>query len=63
MKFKIELRGDFISVLKFIYTLEQSFDDARLIHFHMSSEKDPVTNKTDLTTTLLIQNYVQKVYQ
>lgn len=61
--FKIELKGDFISILKFIYELEQSFDDARLIHFQMSSEKDAVTNKTDLTTTLLIQNYVQKVYQ
>ncbi len=61
--FKIELRADFISVLKFIYALEGSFDDARLIHFKMSSEKDPVTNKIDLTTTLLIQNYVQKVYQ
>ncbi|MDF3026956.1 MAG: hypothetical protein K0S23_1263 [Fluviicola sp.] len=61
--FKIELKGDFISILKFINTLEQSFDDARLIHFQMSSEKDPVTGKIDLTTTLLIQNYVQKVYQ
>lgn len=61
--FKIELRGDFISVLKFIYELERSFEDARLIHFLMSAEKDPVTNKTDLTTTLLIQNYVQKIYQ
>lgn len=59
--FKIELQGDFISVLKFIYSLEQHFDDARLIHFQMNSEKDAVTNKTDLTTTLLIQNYVQKV--
>lgn len=61
--FKIELQGDFISVLKFINELEKSFDDARLIHFEMNSEKDLVTNKTDLTTTLLIQNYVQKVYQ
>lgn len=59
--FKIELQGDFISVLKFIYSLEQHFDDARLIHFQMSSEKDVVTNRTDLTTTLLIQNYVQKI--
>lgn len=61
--FKIELRGDFIPVLRFINELEKSFDDARVIHFEMNSEKDLVTNKTDLTTTLLIQNYVQKVYQ
>ncbi|WP_300661792.1 hypothetical protein, partial [Fluviicola sp.] len=61
--FKIELQGDFIPVLRFINELEKSFDDARLIHFEMNSEKDLVTNKTDLTTTLLIQNYVQKVYQ
>lgn len=60
--FKIELKGGFIAVLKFINQLELYFDDARLIHFQMSSEKDPVTQKTDLTTTLLIQNYVQKVY-
>lgn len=60
--FKIELRGNFIPVLKFIYELEGAFEDARLIHFQMISEKDPVTNKTDLTTTLLIQNYVQKIY-
>lgn len=61
--FKIELQGDYLSLVKFIYDLEHAFNDARLIHFQMESKKDPVTNKTDLTTTLLIQNYVQKAFQ
>lgn len=57
--FKIDLKSDFISVLKFIYLMELHFDDARLVHVHSELVSNPETQKNDLITTLLLQNYVQ----
>ena len=58
--FKIDLKSDFISVLQFIYLLELHFDDARLVHMHSEIKENLQTEKDDLITTLLLQNYVQK---
>lgn len=57
--FRIDIKGDFISQLKFINALEKEFEDARLIHTHFELKKDLVTGKNELITTLLLQNYVQ----
>jgi hypothetical protein len=58
--FKIDLKGDFLSVLKFTYLFEKKFEEARLIHTRFEIVKNPETQKNELITTLLLQNYVQK---
>jgi hypothetical protein len=57
--FRIDIKGDYISQLRFINSLEKEFDDARLIHTHFETKKDLVSGKSDLISTLLLQNYVQ----
>lgn len=57
--FRIDIKGDYLSQLQFIHALEKDFDDARLIHTHFETKKDLVSGKSDLISTLLLQNYVQ----
>jgi hypothetical protein len=57
--FRIDIKGDYLSQLRFMHALEKEFDDARLIHTHFETKKDLVSGKSDLISTLLLQNYVQ----
>lgn len=57
--FRIDIKGDFIEQLRFIHALEKDFEDARLIHTHFETKKDLISGKSDLISTLLLQNYVQ----
>lgn len=61
--FRIDIKGDYLSQLRFIHALEKSFDDARLIHTRFETQKDLVSGKSDLISTLLLQNYVQNEKQ
>ena len=58
--YRIDIKGDFISTLKFIYQFEKNFDDARLIHTQFELIQNSDNNRKELITTLLIQNYEQK---
>jgi len=57
--FRIDVKGDFIQQLRFINNLEKDFDEARLIHTHFETQKDLVTGRSYLISTLLLQNYVR----
>jgi hypothetical protein len=58
--FRIDLKGDFLSLLKFLHNLETRFNDARLIHSAYEVKKNEETGKLELISTLLLQNYVQQ---
>lgn len=57
--FKINIKGPFLSQLRFIYSLERKFNDAQLIHANTFFRKNLDLDKDELITTLLLQNYVQ----
>jgi hypothetical protein len=57
--FRIDMKGDYLSQVRFIHSLEKEFDDARLIHTRFETKKDLVSGKSDLIATILLQNYVQ----
>lgn len=57
--FRIDIKGNFISQLRFMNALERNFDEARLIHTHFETKKDLVSGNSELITTLLLQNYVR----
>jgi hypothetical protein len=58
--YRIDLKGDFISILRFINQFERHFENARLIHTQFENSKNAESGKKELITTLLIQNYEQK---
>lgn len=58
--FRIDVKGDFISLIRFMNKLELNFNEARLIHASFASDKNQETEKLELITTLLLQNYVQQ---
>lgn len=57
--FKIDLKGGFLSALKFIYQFEKLFNNARLIHTHFEVINKE-NNQNELITTIILQNYAQK---
>lgn len=57
--FRIDIEGNFIQQLLFIHKLEKQFQEARLIHTHFETKKDPASSKSNLITTLLLQNYTR----
>ena len=57
--FRIDLKGDYLAQVRFLNKLEMHFDEARLIHARFELKKDLVSGKTDLISTLLLQNYVR----
>jgi len=58
--YRIDIKGDYLSTLKFIYQFEKNFEDARLIHTQFELIQNSESNRKELITTLLIQNYEQK---
>lgn len=57
---KIELEGNYNSVLRFIHKAEKDFSEARIIYVSNHLEKNILTQKNFLITTLLLQHYEQK---
>jgi hypothetical protein len=56
---RIVVSGPYIETTKFIYNFEKEFKMAKLLSVQFESERNKMTNKTTLKTTLLIQNYVR----
>ena len=56
--FRIDLKGNFNDQLRYIYQLENEFNEARLIYSKFENKKDSETQKQFLVSTLLLQNYV-----
>jgi hypothetical protein len=56
---KIDIRGNYIQLLRFIYHLENEFEEARLINssFHIFTNGE--LNNKQLFCTLLLQNYAR----
>jgi hypothetical protein len=57
--FRIDLKGDYLSQLRFLDRLEKQFDEARLIHTGFEMKKDQQSGSSYLVSTLLLQNYVR----
>lgn len=53
---KIVLEGDFISLLKFVYLLENKRNYGKVVSVYYQSKMDYRTNKFNLTSTVYLQN-------
>ena len=58
--FKIDIRGNYLATLQFLNLFELLFENARLVHTHFETVKEAETEKKELITTLILQNYAQK---
>jgi len=56
---RIVVSGPYVETVKFIYTFEKEFKMAKVLSVQFESERNKMTNKIALNTTLLIQNYVR----
>lgn len=56
---RIILSGPYNETIRFIYAFEKEFKMAKLLSVEFESEKDRMTERIALNTTLLIQNYVR----
>lgn len=55
----IVLRGDYVSTIEFIYTLEKDFSLAKILNVAFEFKRESMEEEKHLYTTLLIQNYLR----
>jgi vacuolar-type H+-ATPase catalytic subunit A/Vma1 len=53
----ITFKGDYLSTIKFIYNLEKQFPFARIVSANLQLKTNRVSQKSELHTTILLQNF------